>query len=229
MEVLLYATHIDESSVLAFLLQQTGITVRTSQHLEHSIENWPEHPSDIILLAFSGSDYAKAVQHIEQIRASSIVPIIIISDPIPEDQVVVYYTSGADLVLTRPFSARLLQYIVRAQLRRSNTISFYSLPTLTQSGLALDPTTRMVSIENGKPRHLTQLEFRLLYTLMVHAGQVIPSEKIIEHVWGYSGEGGRDLVRGLVQRLRSKVEENPQKPRYIHTEPGIGYYFRYVE
>jgi DNA-binding response OmpR family regulator len=60
---------------------------------------------------------------------------------------------------------------------------------------------------------------------MTNIGQIIPTGQIVEHVWGYSGEGNRDLVRGLVQRLRSKVEPEPRKPRYILTEPGIGYYF----
>jgi DNA-binding response OmpR family regulator len=73
--------------------------------------------------------------------------------------------------------------------------------------------------------HLTHLEFRLLYTLMTHAGQVIPTERIVENVWGYDGEGNRELVRGLVQRLRSKVEPDPRQPVYILTEAGIGYYF----
>ena len=53
----------------------------------------------------------------------------------------------------------------------------------------------------------------------------LPTEQIVEQVWGYSGEGNRDLVRGLVQRLRSKVEPEPRNPRYVLTEPGIGYYF----
>ena len=74
-------------------------------------------------------------------------------------------------------------------------------------------------------RRLTQLEFRLLYTLMTHRGQVIPSENIVENVWGYSGEGSKELVRGLVQRLRSKVEPEPRHPRYITTVPGVGYRF----
>jgi DNA-binding response OmpR family regulator len=60
---------------------------------------------------------------------------------------------------------------------------------------------------------------------MTHPGQIIPTENIVEHVWGYSGEGNRELVRGLVQRLRSKVEPEPHHPRYILTELGIGYYF----
>jgi len=60
---------------------------------------------------------------------------------------------------------------------------------------------------------------------MTNAGRIVPTEQIVEHVWGYTGEGNRELVRGLVQRLRSKVEPIPREPRYILTEPGIGYYF----
>ncbi|NIP44340.1 MAG: DNA-binding response regulator, partial [candidate division Zixibacteria bacterium] len=69
---------------------------------------------------------------------------------------------------------------------------------------------------------LTQLEFRLIYTLMIRAGQIIPTDQIVEHVWGYAGEGNRELVRGLVQRLRAKIETNPRTPQYILTESGIG-------
>ena len=60
---------------------------------------------------------------------------------------------------------------------------------------------------------------------MTHVGQIIPTDQIVEHVWGFAGEGNRELVRGLVQRLRSKVEANPREPQYIITEMGIGYYF----
>ncbi len=63
----------------------------------------------------------------------------------------------------------------------------------------------------------------MLYTLMMHAGQVLPTETLVEHVWGYSGRGDRDLVRGLVKRLRSKVEPDPKNPIYIFTVPGVGY------
>jgi DNA-binding response OmpR family regulator len=58
---------------------------------------------------------------------------------------------------------------------------------------------------------------------MMHAGQVIPSETLVDHVWGYSGSGDRDLVRGLVKRLRAKVESEPKNPKYILTIPGVGY------
>jgi DNA-binding response OmpR family regulator len=69
------------------------------------------------------------------------------------------------------------------------------------------------------------LEFRLLYNLMIHRGQILTPELIVERVWGYSGQGDRELVVGLVHRLRAKVEPEPRNPRYILTEPGIGYSF----
>jgi DNA-binding response OmpR family regulator len=64
---------------------------------------------------------------------------------------------------------------------------------------------------------------------MVYSGQIIPTENIVEQVWGYSGEGNRDLVRGLIQRLRSKIEPDKRNPYYILTEKGIGYYLRNFE
>jgi DNA-binding response OmpR family regulator len=101
----------------------------------------------------------------------------------------------------------------------------FSLPSLTQREVGLNPADRTVTVGNGPSARLTHLEFRLLYTLMTHVGQIIPTDQIVEHVWGYTGEGNRDLVRGLVQRVRSKIEDDPRQPKYIITELGIGYYF----
>ena len=103
------------------------------------------------------------------------------------------------------------------------------MPTLSLAGLSLDPATRMVRVDAGEPRRLTQLEFRLLYTLMAHRGQVLPADAIVEHVWGYTDAGSRDLVRGLVNRLRAKVEAEPRQPRFVRTIPGVGYAFGDVE
>jgi DNA-binding response OmpR family regulator len=99
------------------------------------------------------------------------------------------------------------------------------LPTLSISGLSLDPATRTAQATDQSPKRLTHLEFRLLYTLMIHNGQVIPTETIVEQVWGYDGRGDKELVRGLVRRLRAKIEPEPHEPRYILTTPGVGYCF----
>jgi DNA-binding response OmpR family regulator len=128
-------------------------------------------------------------------------------------------------VVLRPCGPRLLIAQVRALLRRAGGVPLSSLPTLSLAGLTLDPTARTVQIAGHPVRRLTHLEFRLLYALMIHHGQVIPTEVIVERVWGYSGRGDKDLVRGLVSRLRAKVEPEPRNPRYILTVPGVGYAF----
>ncbi|MEJ2758197.1 MAG: winged helix-turn-helix domain-containing protein [Anaerolineales bacterium] len=114
---------------------------------------------------------------------------------------------------------------IRAIMRRSAGMPFFSLPILSQSGVMIDPSTRTIQVNEGEVQRLTQLEFRLLFTLMTHAGRVVPTETLVEYVWGFSGEGNRGLVRGLVQRLRTKLEPDPASPKYVLTEPGIGYRF----
>jgi DNA-binding response OmpR family regulator len=114
-------------------------------------------------------------------------------------------------------------------LRRAGSVPLLALPKLEVSGLALDPTDRTVQVGTYPGRRLTHLEFRLLYTLMTHPGQVLPNDTIVDRVWGYSDQGDRELVRGLISRLRAKVEPEPQRPRYIHTVAGVGYTFRLEE
>jgi DNA-binding response OmpR family regulator len=109
-------------------------------------------------------------------------------------------------------------------MRRSASVPYYVLPSLKQKEIELDSTAHMVTREGEEPIRLTQLEFRLLYTLMTHPGQVVPTEVIVERVWGYSGEGNRDLVRGLMSRLRKKIETH-EDDRFLETIPGVGYRF----
>jgi DNA-binding response OmpR family regulator len=99
------------------------------------------------------------------------------------------------------------------------------LPTLDSNGITLDPTTRAVTLTGQEPQRLTPLEFRLLYILMTNPDQVLPVDVIVERVWGYNDEGNRELVRGLVRRLRRKIEPNPDTPRLIFNLPGVGYRF----
>ena len=225
MQALLFTPQTEEASVLVFILQQAGFSVRSVRDLESAIQSWPERPADLVLISLSGP-VEKAYRQIEEMRLYAAMPICVVSDPLPEDQQVRLLEAGCDLLVQRPYGIRYFMAQIKALLRRSAGLPFFSLPILTQREVSLDPSNRTVSIAGGEARRLTQLEFRLLYTLMVHAGQIIPAEQIVEHVWGYSGEGNRELVRGLVQRLRSKVEPNPKAPQYILTEPGIGYYFK---
>ncbi len=222
MYALLLASDADEKAVLSLVLQRTGLAVTSAVDLDRAMQSWPERPADLVLLALREDDSLDGVQ---QIRGETTVPIIVIVDQVTETGHYRLLETGADLVLERPFGARLLIAQVRALLRRAGSVPLFSLPTLSISGLTLDPSTRTVQTADSPSRRLTHLEFRLLYTLMIHSGQILPTETIVEQVWGYSGKGDKELVRGLVRRLRTKIEMDPRHPQYIITSPGVGYSF----
>jgi len=221
MYALLIAQNSDERAVLSLTLQRAGVAVTTANELEWAMRSWLDRPADLILLAIGGDPIA----HLHRIRAETEVPVVAIVDDTTEDIHYDLLQSGADLVIARPYSARLLIAQLRALLRRAGNVPFSSLPTLSLGGLTLDPAARTVQVAQQTPRRLTHLEFRLLYALMIHHGQALSPEVIVERVWGYSGQGDRDLVRGLVSRLRAKVEPEPHTPHYVVTLPGIGYAF----
>jgi DNA-binding response OmpR family regulator len=224
MQALLYSPYTDEQSILHTVLKQAGFSVHTALDLVQSMKNWSENPADLLLICIPKNELDPG-ELIRTFRAQSLANLIIIIENETEELMIHLYEQGADYVVARPYSSRLLLAKIRATLRRTAGVPFFSLPILSVSGLELDPNTRTVKNASDDLFHLTQLEFRMIYTLMTHAGQIIPTNNIVEHVWGYSGEGNRDLVRGLIKRLRSKIEPNSAKPQYIITEPGIGYYF----
>lgn len=221
----LLVTHDDiERSVLTLVLQRIGLTSRPVSQAEPALSSWPEHPADLIVLAAElplGQEQAIVLKF----RGVAAVPIVAVVDSLREQLHIALLEAGADLVVQRPYSSRLLMHQISALMRRAGGIPTFSLPSLTIADLSLDPGRRLVRLRGRSARRLTQLEFRMLYTLMVNQGQVMPADLLVEQVWGYSGEGNRDLVRGLINRLRSKVEPIPKEPRYILTIPGAGYTF----
>ncbi len=222
MHALLISQDPDETAALSLAVQRAGMTSTRSRELLSKLPKDPQRPIDLIVLATTeGSPLSK----VQTLRAQTETPLIVIAENLDEATHAVALDAGADLIVMRPFSVRLLIAQIRALLRRAANLPFFTLPTLTIGDIALDPATRTVIVQQHSPKRLTQLEFRLLYTLMIHHEQVLPNEIIIEQVWGYTGEGDRDLVRGLVRRLRTKVEPDPGKPRYITTVPGVGYSF----
>ncbi len=223
MYALLFAEDPDEIAVLSLVLQRAGLAARTATTVDQMNALWGDQPLDLALLC---APEGYSIGQVRQLRAQAAIPIVVVCDGLEEAVHLALLEAGVDLAVTRPYSARLLIGQLRALMRRSAGTQFFSLPNLTQGELTLDPSTRTVRLGEADPKRLTQLEFRLLYTLMLNAGQVVSAEALVEHVWGYSGEGDRTLVRGLVKRLRSKVEPNPSAPRYIQTEPGLGYAFK---
>ena len=216
---LLLAQDADEKAVLSLVLQRAGLAVTSGDDLDRALRIWSERPADLILLAVAGETKAQ----VHSIRSETTVPLIVIANQPDEETHFLLLEAGADVVVSRPYGARLLMAQVRALARRAGTIPLSNLPTMTVTELTLDPGTRTVQVADQPARRLTHLEFRLLYTLMIDHGRVLSPETIVEHVWGYTGQGDKDLVRGLIRRLRLKVEPEPDKPRYILTMPGLGY------
>jgi two-component system response regulator RegX3 len=220
MLALLLCDEPDETALLSVALRRLGATVNAAADLVRGQRAWAEQPADLVVLALHQRG---AHEHVLAIRRLTDVPLVAIAPQADEDALCRLLDAGADWTLSRPYSSRLFVAQVRALLRRGLGTALDSLPILTVGDLALDPATRTVRVAEGAPRRLTQLEFRLLTALMTHRGQVLPTGTLIERVWGYEAESSLDLVRGLVRRLRAKVEPNLSEPRYILTVAGVGY------
>jgi DNA-binding response OmpR family regulator len=223
MQAILVTADPDERDILTFVLRHAGLAVSASIDLEQVTATWLERPADLIVVA--GETGKGLTKDIAALRGATEVPLILLLDDISESTHVSLVRTGVDLVLRRPVSPLVLAAYAQSLLRRAGAAAAFAVPTLDLEEIALDPTTRSVRLADAVPRRLTQLEFRLLYLLMTHRGQVLPTDLIVERVWGYSGEGDRDLVRGLISRLRKKIEADADHPIYIQTVPGIGYLF----
>lgn len=217
---LLICSNPDEAELLTFVLRRAGTTVTRASALGQGMRASGVERPDLIFVSMRGSTLT---QQVLRVRADSEACLALISDTSDEDEVCAALGAGADLVIPRPYSARLLGAQLRALLRRGAGTTLSLLPSLTLGDLTLDPSTRTVQVQGQALRRLTQLEFRLLYVLMLHHDQTVPTEIIVERVWGYDAPGDTSPVRGLVRRLRAKVEPDPRRPRYIVSVPSVGY------
>jgi len=143
-----------------------------------------------------------------------------------ESHILKAYQAGVDECVAKPVSPALFLAKVKVWLRHSWTIPAEGLEFMQISDLYLDTHGRKVIRGAGEGIKLTNLEFRFLYLLMNNPGRILETEYIVERVWGYYGDGDSNLLKNLVYRLRRKIEPDHNSPRYIHSEPGIGYKFQ---
>lgn len=158
----------------------------------------------------------------------SYTPVLMLTAKTSESDRILGLDIGADDYVTKPFSVQELIARVRAIFRRCAALKADSdpkaSPRLQRNGLSIDLEKRLTDIE-GRPVELTAREFDLLVHFMQHPGRVYTRAQLLDQVWGYGHEGYEHTVNSHINRLRSKIEPDPSKPRYIVTVWGVGYRF----
>jgi DNA-binding response OmpR family regulator len=173
---------------------------------------------DLMLPGLDGMEISR------RIRAKSETPIIMLTARAEEIDKLLGLGIGADDYVTKPFSPRELAARVKTVLRRASRAPVAGSEALRFVGLRVDRRGRTVESDRGSI-DLTAREFDLLYHLASHAGQVFSREQLMDAVWDYTYAGDAETVTVHIRRLRTKIEADPSRPRYLKTVWGVGYKF----
>jgi DNA-binding response OmpR family regulator/signal transduction histidine kinase len=212
------------SSSLEHVMRAEGFETLTTAYGKKAVELIQSQSPDLLLLDLLLPD-VDGLNVCEQVRSFSNIPIIVITGRKAEHYQVQALTLWADDYLVKPFSCQELLARVRAVLRRSR-VSKDEPPTQVKIGdLEIDSLSCEVKTSQGKIK-LTPTEHKLLYYLASNPGRVLTHEQLLTRVWGDECEHQPEYLWVAVSRLRKKIEPNPDQPRYIFTEPSVGYSFK---
>jgi len=206
------------AEMLSIVLRQEGFDSRVVGRGDVALDAFRDYKPDLVLLdlMLPGKD---GIDVCKEIRAESGVPIVMLTAKGDTVDVVVGLESGADDYITKPFKPKELVARVRARVRR-NTVT--PDEGLTIGDVSIDVAGHSV-MRGDEPINLTPLEFDLLVCLARKPWQVFTREVLLEQVWGYRHSADTRLVNVHVQRLRSKVEHDPENPEVVVTVRGVGY------
>ncbi len=206
------------AEMLSIVLRQEGFDSRIVGRGDVALDAFRDYKPDLVLLdlMLPGKD---GIDVCKEIRAESGVPIVMLTAKGDTIDVVVGLESGADDYIVKPFKPKELVARVRARMRR-NDVS--NAEGLTIGDVSIDVAGHTVT-RQGEPINLTPLEFDLLVCLARKPWQVFTREVLLEQVWGYRHSADTRLVNVHVQRLRSKVEHDPENPEVVVTVRGVGY------
>jgi len=219
----------DEPQMRRFLritLQSKGYRlVETETGGEGLLQAASRNP-DVVLLDLGLPDM-DGLEVTTRLREWTQTPIIIISAREQEMDKVKALDAGADDYLTKPFSASELLARIRVALRHAlRQRSGRQEPVFSLYNLRVDLAQRQVFLDN-KEVHLTPIEYKLLTTLIRHAGKVITHRQLLTEVWGAAHVNEVQYLRVYMTQLRHKLENDPARPRFLMNEPGIGYRLKY--
>lgn len=205
--------------MLTIVLESEGLKPIPVMDGNDAVPAFEEHEPDLILLdlmlpGMNGVDICRAI------RRESSVPIVMLTAKTDTVDVVLGLESGADDYITKPFKPKELIARIRARLRRSDSSESEILEV---ADLIIDVPEHTVHRTDGTELNLTPLEFDLLLEMARRPGQVHTRESLLESVWGYRNASDTRLVNVHVQRLRAKIEHDPEDPQIVLTVRGVGY------
>jgi two-component system, OmpR family, KDP operon response regulator KdpE len=207
---------------LKSILSTRGYTLDMAATAHEALMTAIDHPPDLVILDLALPDRS-GIEVCRELRTWTSVPILILSVLSSEPDKIKALDEGADDYLTKPFSAGELLARIRALLRRAAALTSPP-PVVTAGDLVVDIARRRVTLR-GEPVNLTPTEFDILAFLARNADLVVTQRMILEHVWGPEWVEDAQTLRVHVSHLRKKIEPTPGGPKYIITEPGVGFRF----
>ncbi len=215
----------DEQEIRRFLrvsLTHNGYRLVEAETARDGVALAATQQPDLIILDLGLPD-GDGLEVIQQIREWSRLPVIVLSARGQESDKIQALDRGADDYLTKPFSIGELLARVRVALRHAaGSNSGQGEAIFTAGDLRVDLAGRLVSVA-GCEVHLTPTEYRLLATLVKHAGKVVTHRQLLKEVWGPDSVQETQYLRVYMAALRQKIEADSAQPRHLLTEPGVGY------
>lgn len=214
----------DESQIrklLEITLEANGYKTEFAVNAKEGLMLAANHPPDLIILDLGLPD-DDGQNVLVQLREWFNNPVIILSVKSAEEEIVKALDNGANDYLTKPFRTQELLARVRAALR--NLIGTSSEPIVSMDNIQIDFAARIVKIDNEVLK-LTATEYTLLSILIKNEGRVLTHQYILKEVWGPSYIDQTQYLRVFIAQLRKKIEKDPNRPKHILTESGIGYRF----
>jgi two-component system KDP operon response regulator KdpE len=206
---------------LKVILRGAGYATQQAESKREALDAVSIRPPDAMVLDLVLPD-GSGVEVCEEVRNWSALPIIVLSAVGDEREKVRALDAGADDYITKPFGTDELLARLRAVLRR---IGNGGEPRIEIGDLVIDLEGRRVS-SGGEAVHLTPIEFDLLRVLAQHRGKLVTHRQLLHEVWGPPFETETHYLRVHVAHIRAKIEPDPSRPRYLVTEPGVGYRLR---
>jgi two-component system, OmpR family, KDP operon response regulator KdpE len=201
-----------------------GFEVSTAGNGETAVDMLAKESVDVVLLDL-GLPGIDGVEVIQRVRTWSDVPIIVLSVRDTQQEKAGALDAGADDYITKPFGMQELLARMRAVRRRVEP-SETAEPVLRFGELEIDRGRRLVRL-NGQPVHLTPTEYRLLEALATNAGKLLTHGWLLHRVWGPAYESEAQYLRVFIRQLRKKLGDDATRPRFILTEPGLGYRWKH--